>query len=165
MSSRPYFKFWHGDFLADTTHLSAAETGAYVMLLVSAWRTKTCGLPDNDRDLSRWARCSAKEWAKIKPRVMPFWTMCPDGLWRQRRLLEEFVLVSQKGLVRSAARMGKSLKLNNVRLTFDELLSVVCPHSQSYSYSSYSLTQSERRLTQDETAAMARLRLVSRNGP
>ena len=43
-----------GDYLADTTHLSMAEHGAYLLLIMTYWRTGP--LPDNDKALANMPR-------------------------------------------------------------------------------------------------------------
>lgn len=48
MSSFPSLPLFTDAFLADTGHLSAQETGAYLLLLMMAWRLPECRLPDND---------------------------------------------------------------------------------------------------------------------
>jgi len=70
-------------YLADTTHLNTEEHGAYILLLMVAWRTAGAALPDDDELLARYARMNARGWAKIKVRVMAFWDLS-DGLWTQK---------------------------------------------------------------------------------
>jgi uncharacterized protein YdaU (DUF1376 family) len=132
LSKIPYLKLWVSDFLGDTLRLDTTETGAYLMLLLAAWQTPDCSIPDDDRDLARFARCSAKVWRRVKPRVMPYWRMCPDGKWRNPRLLKEFMLASQVSLTKAANRRGMSLKLNGAHLTFDERSSIICGHNHSH---------------------------------
>ncbi|ACL63205.1 DUF1376 domain-containing protein [Methylobacterium nodulans] len=45
MSAYPSLPLFTDAFIADTGHLSAAETGAYLMLLMVAWRSPGCSLP------------------------------------------------------------------------------------------------------------------------
>ena len=56
MAEFPYMRLWTDAFIGDTGHLSAAETGAYIMLLMCAWRTPGCCLPDDDKRLARLIR-------------------------------------------------------------------------------------------------------------
>jgi uncharacterized protein YdaU (DUF1376 family) len=90
------------DFLADTMHLSAQETGAYLCLMMVAWQTPECRLPDNDKKLSQWARVDAKTWRAIKAEVMAFWVLA-DGSWTQKRLAKERQHVAQVSEKRRAA--------------------------------------------------------------
>lgn len=115
MSKFPHLPLFTDAFIADTGHLSAQETGAYLMLLMVAWRSPGCRLPDDDAKLARWARVSAKNWPRVKASVMEFWTLA-DGFWTQRRLTKEHVSVSRRA---EAARdngsrggRAKTLKTN-----------------------------------------------------
>lgn len=77
MAEYPYMPLWVGDYLRDTRHLGAREHGAYLLLLMEAWRRPSCSLPDDDALLARWASVTPDEWAEIKPIVMAFWRI--DG--------------------------------------------------------------------------------------
>lgn len=90
MAQFPALTLWTDAYLSDTRHLSTLEHGAYLLLLMEAWRRPNCDLPDEDRFLARLAGVSAKEWADIKPVIMEFWTR--DGrskTWKQKRLSKE----------------------------------------------------------------------------
>jgi uncharacterized protein YdaU (DUF1376 family) len=132
MSQFPYMKLWVGDFLAKTRNLDAAESGAYLLLLMAAWQSEDCSIPDDDRDLARFARCSRKVWQRVRPRVLAYWKLWPDNRWRNDRLLKEAYLASQVSLTRAAASRGKSLKLNGSPPTNVEQLSIICTHSHSH---------------------------------
>lgn len=84
MSQFPSLPLYTDAFIADTMHLSAAETGAYLMLLMVAWRSPGCRLPDDDQKLARWARVDPRAWSRIRRSVMEFWTLA-DG-WVEPRL-------------------------------------------------------------------------------
>ena len=71
-----------GDYLADTMHLTGAEHGAYLLLLMHAWRNGP--LPDNDRALAAIARTDAKDWKEIGPTIRAFFTVTPAGLTQPR---------------------------------------------------------------------------------
>lgn len=95
MADFPALPLWTDAFLADTNNLSTEETGAYLLLLMSAWRTSTCTLPDNDIQLARMARVGRKKWARIRPVMMQFFDVS-DGVWYQKRLLKERDRVAKK---------------------------------------------------------------------
>lgn len=82
-------------YLADTRHLSLEEHGAYLQLLMIAWRTPDCALPDDDARLARMLGVTAKKWAKLKPTIMAFWSLSEAG-WQQKRLLKERRFVAKK---------------------------------------------------------------------
>jgi uncharacterized protein YdaU (DUF1376 family) len=89
-------------YLADTTHLSTEEHGAYLLLMMAAWRQADCALPDDDRKLARIAGLSTKKWASIKPTIMEFWQV-EGGRIHQRRLRKEHEWVAQKSAHNRAA--------------------------------------------------------------
>ena len=74
-------------YLADTRHLSTLEHGAYLLLLMEAWRRSGCSLPDDDDLLARLSGLGPSEWQSIKPAVMAFWKLDNrSGEWRQKTL-------------------------------------------------------------------------------
>ncbi|MGU3387196.1 DUF1376 domain-containing protein [Methylobacterium sp. D53M] len=117
MAAFPALPLFTDAFIGDTTHLNAEETGAYVMLLLTAWRTPTCCLPDDDVKLARSARVTIARWAKIKPTVMAFWTL-KDGIYTQKRLTATRDGVSKRAnAARENGKIGgrpKSLKDNDL---------------------------------------------------
>lgn len=109
MAEFPALNLYTDAFLADTPHLGALETGAYLSLLMASWRLEDGGLPDNDVMLARMSRCTPREWKRVGALVMPFWTMCQDGKWRQKRLEIERDIA--RGKSQSAARAAKAMWL------------------------------------------------------
>lgn len=106
MSAYPSLPLFTDAFLADTGHLPAQETGAYLLLLMIAWRSPECRIPDDDTKLCRWARVDARTWRRIKPNVMEFWTL-DEGFWTQKRLRKEWDIVSKRAEVaRSNGKHG-----------------------------------------------------------
>ena len=101
MSAYPSLPLFTDAFIADTGHLSAQETGAYLMLMMVAWRSSDCRLPDSDDKLARWARVDRRTWLRIKPAVMEFWTL-DEGFWLQKRLTKEREFVSKRAEVNRA---------------------------------------------------------------
>lgn len=68
------------DYLADTGHLTAAEHGAYLLLIMHYWRMGS--LPTDEVRLARIARMNADEWAVAMPSIASFFT---DG-WKHGRI-------------------------------------------------------------------------------
>lgn len=105
MAEFPALQLWTDAYLGDTAHLTTIEHGAYLLLLMTAWRTSDCSLPDDDKMLARYCRMTAAQWARIKPLMLTFWQV-QNGRWRQRRLTDEYNAVRQK---REAAAINGKL--------------------------------------------------------
>ena len=89
--------YW-GDYLRDTGHLSAAEHGAYLLLIGHYWTTGK-PLPDSDVLLARIARMSPEEWEQSKQIILAFFQK-RGGLWYHHRVVDEL----EKGKKRVKAR-------------------------------------------------------------
>lgn len=115
MSAFPSLPLFTDAFIADTGHLSAQETGAYLLLLMMAWRSPGCRLPDDDAKLARWARVDRRLWHKIKPIVMEFWSLDDDGFWTQKRLTKEHEQTRNRAerARENGARGGRPKSLEN----------------------------------------------------
>ena len=108
--NRPWMPLYVGDYLGDTGHLTTAQHGAYLLLMMHYWRKGE--LPDDDRQLSKITKLSLKTWCEYRPTLQDFFH---DG-WKHKRIdaeLERMMRVSlkraeagQKGGIGSAlARM------------------------------------------------------------
>jgi uncharacterized protein YdaU (DUF1376 family) len=60
--------YWDA-YLADTTHLTTEEHGAYLLLLAAMWR-RNGSVPDNDKDNARILGMTLAKWRKIKARLV-----------------------------------------------------------------------------------------------
>lgn len=94
-SAVPAIPLFGDAYLADTRHLSLEEHGAYLQLIMIAWRIKGCCLPDDDARLARMLGVTGARWRKLKPVVMAFWTL-ENGVWKQARLSKERTFVEEK---------------------------------------------------------------------
>lgn len=83
MSRRNWMPLYIPDFMIDTAHLSAAETGAYLCLIMHYWING--GLPDNDAKLAKMARIPRRSWSRMKAAIQPFFY---DG-WNHKRIDRE----------------------------------------------------------------------------
>lgn len=68
--SRPWMPLYIADYLKDTTHLGALESGAYLHLIMNYWQHGK--LPNDDRQLARIAKLTEKEWKQAKPVLAAF---------------------------------------------------------------------------------------------
>lgn len=83
MSKKPWMPFDIGDYQRDTGHLSVAEHGAYLMLIMHYWVNG--GLPDDERMIARLSRMSPDQWAESRDILAGLFR---DG-WRHKRIDEE----------------------------------------------------------------------------
>lgn len=92
------------DYLRDTRKLTAAEHGAYLLLIMEYW---TVGeLPADDRQLSRIASMSPAEWKRARPNIEGFFH---DG-WKHKRLdaeLAKSIEISSKRSTSAKQRNSK----------------------------------------------------------
>lgn len=92
------------DYLADTTHLGALQSGAYLHLIMHYWQHG--GLPDNDGSLMRIAKVTASEWRRERPVLAAFF----QGGWKHKRIdteLAHALEVSSKRRAIALQRHGK----------------------------------------------------------
>lgn len=87
MSAPPYMKLFIADYLADTTHLTRDQHGAYLLLLMAMWRAGG-KLPNNDLKLAAIAKCTAAEWKRLRPVVMDFFVGA-GGSFKHKRIAKE----------------------------------------------------------------------------
>jgi uncharacterized protein YdaU (DUF1376 family) len=80
---RPWMPLYVADYLADTQHLTAAESGAYLHLIMHYWLNDS--LPTVDSRLARIARMTDKEWAAARSTIAEFFS---DG-WKHGRIESE----------------------------------------------------------------------------
>lgn len=84
------------DYLADTSHLDAAESGAYLHLIMHYWQ-KGC-LPNDEQLLCRIARMRPEQWTAARPIISEFFH---DG-WKHTRIEEELAKSAEVSERRSA---------------------------------------------------------------
>lgn len=95
MPAAPAIPLFGDSYLADTRHLRLEEHGAYLQLLMIAWRSDGCSLPNDDKRLAQMLGIPASRWTKLKPSVMSFWRL-ENGCWTQARLSKERKFVDEK---------------------------------------------------------------------
>ncbi len=90
---RPWMPLYVGDYLGDTGHLTTAQHGAYLLLMMHYWRKGE--LPDDDRQLSKITKLPLKTWCEYRPTLQDFF----HSGWRHKRIdaeLERMLRVSEK---------------------------------------------------------------------
>lgn len=113
MAEFPALPLFTDAYMADTRHLSAAQHGAYLLLLMTAWRMPDCKLPDDDKFLARCAAMDVRTWRSNRPIVMAFWHKDAEQKWYQRRLLDERNYSAELSSKNSIAGKASALKRKN----------------------------------------------------
>ena len=106
MSKFPSLPLFVDAYLADTGHLTDAEHGRYLMLLMTMWRSPECKLPDDDDWLAKHFHRSVEDVrVELRPIISEF-MRTHGGYIVQHRLLREWSWVRQKG--QQSRRAAKS---------------------------------------------------------
>ncbi|UXN69925.1 DUF1376 domain-containing protein [Devosia neptuniae] len=118
MAEFPHMPLATDAYLADTLHLDAQQHGAYLMLLIVAWRTRGVpSLPNDDKILARYAKVDPRTWQRIRPTIMAFWELGSDNRWTQKKQLEVRVAAHKRAEAardKASKRWGpKSLENND----------------------------------------------------
>lgn len=113
MAEYPSLPLFTDAYLADTRHLSTLQHGAYLLMLMSAWREPDCALPNDDTYLARITGLDRRTWAKNKQVLLSFWHLNGQQKWVQGRLVDERKYVEQQSSRNSAAAKSRWLKNNN----------------------------------------------------
>jgi len=92
--SAPYMTFYVADYLGDTRHLTTEQHGAYLLLLMTMWRSGGV-LSDDPSKLARIAGLTVARWKRVSDDVMAFFTPCEGGL-TQARLAAELTISNEK---------------------------------------------------------------------
>lgn len=89
------------DYLRDTTHLGALESGAYLHLIMHYWQHGS--LPDNEKQLAQIAKLTAREWKRSRDTLKAFFC---EG-WKHKRIEQELAHAVDVSAKRSAAAAAK----------------------------------------------------------
>jgi hypothetical protein len=85
--SAPFMQLYVADYLGDTRHLTTEQHGAYLLLLMTMWRSEG-RLPNDAKKLARITGCTASRWARIADDVLAFFDVDGDTLTNKRLMLE-----------------------------------------------------------------------------
>lgn len=123
MAEYPSLPLFTDAYLGDTNHLTTIEHGAYLLLLISMWRSKECQLPNDDKLLARYCRLTPAQWKRLKPVIMPFFDV-ENGYIIQQRLRDELSFVKRKS--KSASKNAKSRWLKNKETDHADAMQAQC---------------------------------------
>ncbi len=133
--SRPWMPLYIADYLADTSHLNCAESGAYLHLIMHYWQKG--GLPSEDKRLASIARATPEQWADMRSAIAEFF----GDDWTHARIDEELKSAAKAYERRAAAgRAGGKAKAES---------------KQSYSIAKAGLKQSQPQPQLEDEVANA----------
>ena len=115
MAALPYIQLYVADYLADTAHLTAAQHGAYLLLIMNYWQR---GKPLNNFNerLTNVARMSNDEWETNKKVLQEFFIIDGDE-WTHSRIEADLAAVLSKSTKASAAGKASAQRKLNERST------------------------------------------------
>ncbi len=116
MAAFPAMPLYTDAYLADTRHLTTEEHGAYLLLLMCAWRNAGCELEDDNKSLARITGLTPARWRRLRCRLETFFIV-EDGRWRQRKLsaVHEDVAARVARNRVNGARGGRALAAKRTR--------------------------------------------------
>jgi uncharacterized protein YdaU (DUF1376 family) len=150
--------YW-GDYLRDTSRLTALEHGCYLLLIASYWNEG--GLPNDPAALRRITRCPNNQWAKVWGNLQPYFSVQRNKFGslelKHKRIDAELEKASTIALKRQVygAKGGFSNrgKTNQERNFAKHLLKQTVDQSQSHSnLTSFSVAarSARKRPTEEE---------------
>lgn len=103
MADKPegWMPLYPADYWRDTGHLTAAEDGAYLQLLMRAW-VRDGSLPTDDDQLRRLSKMDPKEWNASRKTILAFFQRDGEVL-RHKRIDHELWVASRNIQQKSAA--------------------------------------------------------------
>ena len=115
MAALPYMQLYVAEYLADTAHLTAAQHGAYLLLIFNYWQR---GKPLNNSNerLTNVARMTNEEWATAKPVLAEFFEIDGDE-WRHERIERDLLAVNSKSGKASVAGKASAARRAEVKAT------------------------------------------------
>jgi uncharacterized protein YdaU (DUF1376 family) len=89
MSKRPWMPLYIGDFLSDTMHLGATETGIYIRLIMHCWEHGR--IPRDARQLALISHCDTRIWHRYQETVLQFFHPVDASTMHHRRVSAELL--------------------------------------------------------------------------
>ena len=109
MAEFPALPLFTDAFIGDTLHLNPSQIGAYMLMLMTAWRSTNCSLPNDDSYLSKICRMDKRTWLANKDILLKFWHIDGENIL-QKRLRDERKYVEDVRNKNVAAGKASALK-------------------------------------------------------
>ncbi len=115
--NRPWIPLNIADYLRDTSHLRALESGAYLHLIMAYWVSGK--LPNDDRQLATITKLSDREWKALRPCLEAFFG---EGFSSHRRIDKELAKVAEISNKRRSAVEQREIKRRSNDASSDDTL-------------------------------------------
>lgn len=118
MSAPPFMQLYVADYISDTLHLTTEQHGAYLLILMSMWRSDG-RLPNDPAKLARICRVSPKRWPQVWGEIASLFAADGEFLTNERLTKELQKAVSISKERKNSASLGgkaKALKDKEARL-------------------------------------------------
>ena len=115
MAALPYMPLFVADYLADTAHLTTAQHGAYLLLIMNYWQ-RGAPLPNDDARLAKIARMSRRDWDRNRNTICEFFTV-EENMLCHPRIASELSRVASKSLKSKEAAQASVQRRFGVRST------------------------------------------------
>lgn len=115
MAVIPYMPLYVADYMADTQHLRTEEHGAYLLLIMAYWQSKSPLRSLNGR-LAAVARMTDEQWETVQPALAEFFEE-QDGFWHHKRIDAELERFRAKSEQASKAGKASAARRRNGRST------------------------------------------------
>lgn len=113
MKADTWMAFYVGDYVTDTMHLTTRQHGAYLLLIIAAWKGGGW-VTGSDTALMAITKLSLKEWQQDGPALLPFFVKDGDKL-RHNRVAFEWNEAQRRTADKSrAGRAGASKRWHGV---------------------------------------------------
>lgn len=139
---RPWMPLYIADYRADTAHLSAAQHGAYLLLIMHYWQTG--GLPNDDEQLARIACMWPEEWHGARPTIEALFDGCN---WRHKRIdaeLKKAREISRKRSESAKVRYSKTAQDSENPKQFSKASAHANAHANAEQLHTQPLSQSQK---------------------
>ncbi len=147
--------YW-GDYLADTSHLTALQHGCYLLLIAHYWQHG--GIPHDLRRLQRITKCPNNQWREVWGTLAPFFSVQQNNFGsvelKHKRIDAELLkasAISHKRMIAGTkagwANQGKTNRERNHKAAFAEQRDA---QSQSPKILSYLKPRASRKGTTEE---------------
>jgi uncharacterized protein YdaU (DUF1376 family) len=82
-----WMPLWIGDYLSETTLLTTEQHGAYLLLIMSAWKSGGY-LPNRPEQLQAASRLSPAKWKSYEPVLAAYFDVTEQS-WSHGRVIKE----------------------------------------------------------------------------